>query len=248
MNALTARLGKLLSPEETETFVRSMRHSVAVGSRENIIRDGDEVSGLRILTEGIACRARSMPGGRRAIVGYLLPGDFCDLNAVITGRRNHGVISVTPCRVSEIPLQAFADLSTRPGILRALLWSSVQEEAILREWLANMGQETADHRVAHLLCELRMRLEAIGMSRAGELNLAITQEELGECLGISTVHVNRVMQRLRGDDLIRLKGRMIVIPDIKRLETFAAFDAGYLTPLDPGRVFRNMTAYRMSAE
>jgi len=247
-NALISRLGKLLSPEECESLVRSLRHSVAMASRENIVRDGDEIVSLRVLMDGIACRTRSIPGGRRAIVGYILPGEFCDLNAMITGQRHHTVVSVTPCRVAEIPLAAFTELCTRPGILRAFLWAAALDEAILREWVANMGQETADHRVARLLCELRVRLEGIGLSRGGELNLPITQEELGECLGISTVHVNRVMQRLRADDLIRAKGRMMVVPDIKRLEAFAEFDPSYLAPQDPGRIFRNSMAFKISAE
>jgi CRP-like cAMP-binding protein len=239
-NPLIARLGKMLSLEEAEILVRATRTSTAIAARQSIGRDGEELSGIRVLMEGVACRVRAMPGGRRAIVGYVMPGEVCDLSAVLSGKRRNGILSLTPCQVAEIPRNVFTELCARTSFLRALLAMAAGEEAILREWLANMGQERADRRVAHMLCELRLRLEAAGLCRNSVLHLPVTQEELGESLGISTVHVNRVLQKLRADGLIQFRGRSMVIPDVGKLEAFAEFDPGYLMlPVpEPQRSFR----------
>jgi CRP-like cAMP-binding protein len=239
-NPLIAKLGRMLSPEECDSLTRAMRHAVAVPPRQSILRDGEEAASVRVLLEGIASRVRPMPGGRRAITGYVLPGDFLDLNAVLTGKRLGGIVSLSSCLVAEIPRPVFAELCARTSFLRALLWLAASEEAVLREWLANMGQERAERRVAHLLCELRVRLDSVGICRNGELNMPVTQEELGESLGISTVHVNRVLQKLRSEGLIRFRGRALIIPDAAKLEAFAEFDGGYLmVPVaEPQRMFR----------
>jgi CRP-like cAMP-binding protein len=240
-NPLIAKLSRLLSQEECDSLSRATRHAMAVPPKQSMLRDGEDVPSIRVLLEGVACRVRPMPGGRRAITGFVLPGDFLDLNAVLTGKRLGGIISQSPCLVAEIPRPVFNELCARTSFLRALLWLAASEEALLREWLANMGQERAERRVAHLLCELRLRLEAAGISRGGELNMPVTQEELGESLGISTVHVNRVLQKLRADGLIRFRGRALIIPDAAKLEAFAEFDGSYLTlpTADAaGRVFR----------
>jgi CRP-like cAMP-binding protein len=188
---------------------------------------------VRVLMEGMACRYKMMPCGRRAVTGYVLPGEFLDLGAVITGKSSCSVGSITPCQVAEIPLSALTELTTRPGIMRLLFEAAISEGMILREWLAHMGQELSEKRVARLICELRMRLERVGLFRNGALELPLTQEELGEALGISTVHVNRVLQRLKGDGLIQLHGRTVTIPDIARLEAFADFEQGYLGDNSP---------------
>ncbi len=228
-NPLIAKLGRMLSQEECDSLTRATRHAVAIPPRQSILRDSEDVSSVRVLLDGVACRVRPMPGGRRAITGFVLPGDFLDLNAVLSGKRLTGIHSLSPCLMAEIPRQVFSELCGRTSFLRALLWLAASEEAVLREWLANMGQERAERRVAHLLCELRLRLEAVGICRNGELNMPITQEELGEALGISTVHVNRVLQKLRSEGLIRFRGRSLVIPDAAKLETFAEFEGSYLT-------------------
>jgi CRP-like cAMP-binding protein len=239
-NPLITKLGRMLSPEECDSLTRAMRHAVAVPPRQSILRDNEEASSVRVLLEGVACRVRPMPGGRRAIIGYVLPGDFLDLNAVLTGKRLSGIVSLSPCLVAEIPRPVFGELCARTTFLRALLWLAASEEAMLREWLANMGQERAERRVAHLICELRVRLEAVGIFRNGELNMPVTQEELGESLGISTVHVNRVLQKLRSEGLIRFRGRALIIPDVAKLEAFAEFEGSYLNlPIaEPQRGFR----------
>jgi CRP-like cAMP-binding protein len=228
INPLLEKLGTSVNEEERELLVRLTRKSVPVEARQEVVRDREGAPALHVLMAGMACRYKMMPGGRRAITGYVLPGDLCDLTRALTGNSGHCVVTLVPSIVAEIAPSAVTDLMTRPGILRAMLQFAVAEKACLREWLANMGQELSEKRLAHLLCEFHHRFAAAGLARHGEFQLPLTQEELGESLGISAVHVNRVMQKLKNEDLIRARGRVMLIPDVGRLEHFAEFDPGYL--------------------
>ncbi|HWB96447.1 MAG TPA: Crp/Fnr family transcriptional regulator [Bryobacteraceae bacterium] len=213
---------------ERETLARFTRQTRAVPARQDIAGEQARETMIRVLMDGMACRYKMMPCGRRAVTGYVLPGEFLDLGVIATGKSSASVASLTPCQIAEIPLAALTEVMGRPGVMRALLSAAIAESMILREWLAHMGQELSEKRVARLLCELRLRLERVGLFRNGDLELPLTQEELGEALGISTVHVNRVLQRLKIEGLIRLHGRTVTIPDVARLEAFADFEPDYL--------------------
>jgi CRP-like cAMP-binding protein len=229
-NPLLARLSAYLEGPERDILVRLTQQTRMVDARHDIAQENARETVVRVLMKGMACRYKMMPCGRRAITAFILPGDFCDLAVLTSGRTSAAVVSATNCQLAEIPLAAMSELMERPGMMRALFHTAVAERMVLREWLAHMGQELSEKRVARLLCELRVRLEAAGLSHDGELNLPFTQEELGEALGISTVHVNRVLQRLRIDGLIRLHGRTVIIPDVAELEIFADFEPDYLKP------------------
>ena len=102
------------------------------------------------------------------------------------------------------------------------------EKGTLREWLVNMGQRDADRQMAHLFCELLVRLQVVGCTDANTFAFPISQVDLGDTLGITSVHVNRVLQDLRAQGLIVWKSRQIHIPDVEQLKTFAGFDPSYL--------------------
>jgi CRP-like cAMP-binding protein len=227
-NPFVEKLGDSISREDRELLLRLTRRTVPVEARQEVVRDRDGSPSLHVLMTGMAYRYKMMTGGRRAITGYVLPGDLCDLTRALTGNAGHCVVTVAPSMVAEINPSGFAEMMARPGIARAMLLFTLTEKACLREWLANMGQELSEQRLAHLLCELRHRLNAAGQVRNGEFLLPLTQEEMGESLGISAVHVNRVLQKLKGDDMIRMRGRAVLIPDPARLERFAEFDSAYL--------------------
>ena len=116
----------------------------------------------------------------------------------------------------------------RPHQARALWWATLVDEATLREWLVNVGARDAHARVAHLLCELLLRLRTVGLTNGDKYELPISQVELADTVGLSTVHVNRVLQRLRSLDLITLKGGHLVILDVAKLNEFAGFNPNYL--------------------
>lgn len=200
-----------------------------VGARQDLVAAGETPRFVNVILDGFAYRYKSLADGRRAIVAHLLPGDFCDLHATILGRMDHSITTVSPCTIVRIPHDTVIEVAELyPHIRCALWWATLVDESILREWLVNLGGRPSDQRLAHLLCELYWRLRAVGFVKAGGFKLPLTQEELGETLGITGVHVNRVMQKLREDGLIRRHNRQLSVPDIARLEKFAGFDPTYL--------------------
>lgn len=179
--------------------------------------------------EGFACRYKLLPDGRRQIMAFLVPGDFCDLHVAILGEMDHSIGTSWGCTVVDIPRSTVDDLTANhPRITRALWWATLVDEATLREWLVNMGQRDADRQTAHLFCELLVRLQAVGRASADGFEFPITQEDLADTLGVTSVHVNRVLQEMRGKGLIEWKSKRLRIPDVERLKAFAGFDPKYL--------------------
>ncbi len=231
MTPVTRKLcrGNDLSAGDAAFLDQRISNRRYVKPREDIVSDNDGPGDIRVILEGIACRYKLMAGGRRAIVAYLLPGDFCDLHVSILGRRDHAVATLTGCTVAILAQTTIdAIIQARPALARALWRTTLVDEAVLREWLANLGQRPANRRLVHLICELRMRLEIVGLADRVRLKLPVTQEELGDTLGISSVHVNRVFQQLKHDGLMTVHGRELVIPDLERLEEFGEFVPDYL--------------------
>ncbi|RYF38523.1 MAG: Crp/Fnr family transcriptional regulator [Cytophagaceae bacterium] len=131
--------------------------------------------------------------------------------------------------MAYIPKQTIIDLTDlHPRIARGFWWSTLVDEAILRHWLLNLGQRDAFERVAHLFCELWDRLSQVGLRADDKMDVPLTQEQLGDTLGLTSVHVNRMLQRLRGERLIELSNKSLRILDVNRLRTVAGYDPAYL--------------------
>jgi CRP-like cAMP-binding protein len=200
-----------------------------VGAHVDIVGDGSEVSHTGLLVRGLACRYKILGGGRRAILGFLVPGDFTNLPFPDRQRLDFGVTALTGCEVVDVSCAHLRELASASPRLGAALWALIQmDQAILLRWLTQVGQCPADKRLAHLLCELRERLALVGLADDHSFRLPLTQEELGDALGLSTVHVNRVLQHLRELSMIRTADRTVSIPELGRFETFAEFDPAYL--------------------
>lgn len=200
--------------------------SIKPGS--DILREGDTPSDVHLILEGFACRYKMLPDGTRHIVAYLIPGDFCDLHVFILKAMDHGISTLTRCTVVDIPRPRVLELTERPCIARALWWAALVDEATLREWLVNIGGRSAEKRVAHFLCEILVRLQAVGLVNDGAYEFPLTQTILGETLGLSTVHMNRVLQSLRMENLMTLSHKKLVVPDIDKLKKFSGFNPNYL--------------------
>jgi CRP-like cAMP-binding protein len=174
-------------------------------------------------------RYKVLPDGQRQIMAYLVLGDMCDMHGSILGEMDHSIGALTPCRVAYIPQRAIEELTRRhPRINRALWWATLVDEGTLREWLVTMGRREADQQMAHLFCELLLRLQTVGLATENGFELPVTQDELADTLGLSAVHVNRVLQQLRKDGLISLVGKRLTIHDVERLKALAEFDPTYL--------------------
>lgn len=217
-----------LGPDDQAQLTQAASHRRELAAKEDIIRQGDAPSEVYLVLEGFACRYKLMAGGRRAIVAYLVPGDFSDLHVDLLGRMDHAIGTLQPSVIADLSRVQVESLMLRPTIAHAFRWSTLVDEATAREWLANMGRRPADRQMAHLFCELRVRLATVGEGAPDGYRLPMTQEELADTLGITTVHVNRVLQQLRDAGLIRLAGRQLFIPDVLRLENFAEFVPDYL--------------------
>ena len=184
---------------------------------------------MHVIGSGFACRYKLLPNGSRSIVAYLIPGDMCDLNVSILGAMDHCIGTLGPCEVVRIPRKTIEDLTTnRPTLDRALRWAGLVDEAILREWLVSMGRRSADQQIAHIFCEMLVRLEVVGLVAYGSYHLPITQGDLGDTTGLSNVHVNRVLQGLRARNLIVFRDRRVTIPNYEALTAFAEFRPNYL--------------------
>lgn len=200
----------------------------SVPAKTNIIQEGDAPTDVHLVFSGFACRSKLLPNGKRHIFAYLVAGDFCDLHVFILKAMDHTIETLSPCEFVEISRARVLELTSRPAIARALWWANLVDEATLREWLVNLGQRDAIHRIAHLFCELHLRLDSIGLVTGDEFSLPITQAEIGETMGLSTVHVNRALQDLRRDGLLAFKSGQLVIPDVARLRQMSDFNPNYL--------------------
>ena len=197
---------------------------------EDIVREGDSPDRCSVILEGFACRYKLLPTGKRQILAFHIAGDLCDLQSIALTRMDHSVGAISRCRVGYIlheTIQSWVD--TYPNITRALWRDTLVDAAVFREWIANVGARDALERLAHLLCEIKVRMESIGLLRDGHTyELPLTQAEIGDAIGASLVHVNRVLQELRKEELISFKNRTVVIKDWERLSHVGQFDPSYL--------------------
>ncbi|HYW17351.1 MAG TPA: Crp/Fnr family transcriptional regulator [Allosphingosinicella sp.] len=215
--------------EEDRRDLNSLHKSAReVGARRSIIREGDRPDHVHLMVEGWAARYKLLPDGARQITAFLIPGDFCDLHITILGEMDHGISTLTRSRVAFIHRSRMEDLTERPSLIKAFWWSTLVDEAILRSWIVNVGRRDAYESIGHLFCELYVRMKNVGLVDQQHFDLPLTQEEIGDALGLTSVHVNRVLQRLRSEDLISLRQGVLTILDYRRLEAASGFNSNYL--------------------
>ena len=198
-------------------------------ARSDIACEGENPTVIRLLVSGWACRYKDLPDGRRQIVGFFLPGDFCDLNIYILSELDHSIGALTAVRFYEIEPQQFQEvIDQRPHLVRALLWHEMVSAGIQREWLLSIGQRSPLERLAHLFVELYYRLRAVGLATGLSFDLPITQNHLAEAGGLSVVHLNRTLQEMRREELIELSDRQLRIVNLDQLKRIAMFNSNYL--------------------
>ena len=229
-NPLTRKLETFTPLDEDDRHLLDdiVRASRIVAAGDLIIDEGEEPTDVHLVLEGIACRYKQLPDGGRQIVAYMVPGDLCDMHVFLLDRMDHSIAAMSRCRIADIPRRRIFELCDRPSIQRALWWATLVDEAVLREWIVNMGGRSTEKRLAHFFCEMIVRLRIVGGASADACPFPLTQEVLGETLGLSTVHINRTMQALRGRGLIRKKAKSLSFPDFAALADFADFSPDYL--------------------
>ena len=229
-NALIRKFERLspLNLEDKALLAHSTERSYKVGPHRDIIAEGQAPDDVHLIVSGMACRQKVTETGNRQIVAYLLPGDFCDLHVFILDQMDHTITTLTECQVVDIPRDTILRLTERPAIARALWWATLVDESTLREALVNLGQREAEERMAHFLCEMLTRLDAVGLAADNTFNLPVTQADLGDTLGLSTVHINRTLQKLRSRKLVTVDRSHVTILDPTALKSLCGFNPNYL--------------------
>lgn len=201
----------------------------SVNVRRDLIREGEAPRGVLLIVSGWACRYKMLEDGRRQIVSFLVPGDMCDLHNAVLARMDHSIGAITAVRYVSVSNDALHQLSTdHPRVGEALWWQMLVNVATQREWTINIGQRSAEERIGSLFCELMLRLRAVGLASKTSFDLPLTQNDIAEATGLTSVHVNRMMQQLRASGLISLTGKVMTIPDFSKLKVASLFAADYL--------------------
>jgi CRP-like cAMP-binding protein len=218
-----------IEAEEEAAIRRIVREYRDISADEVFIREGEELTSSTILIEGIMCRYKDLRGGERQITELHVAGDFVDLHSFTLKRLDHDVMALSPSRVAIVPHERLADLTAAyPHLARVYWFSTNLDAAIHREWQLSLGRRSAVSRLAHIFCELEVRLGLVGLTEGGSYALPVTQMDLSECLGLTPVHLNRVLQELRADGLLEFRSGRVTIRDRVRLERLAEFDPNYL--------------------
>ena len=196
---------------------------------QDIVADGARPKQCVVILEGFACRYKLLANGKRQIFSFHIAGDLPDLQSIHLDVMDHALGTLVPTRVGTLSHDVLRTFPrTHPRISDAMWREMLIDAAIFREWIANVGRRDAYTRAAHLLCELFTRMKAVGLTDGQVYEVPLTQEELGDAMGLSTVHVNRTLQELRGNGLIRSLGRKIVVTDWNGLQEAGQFDPTYL--------------------
>jgi CRP-like cAMP-binding protein len=236
--ALALRLDAFtrLSSDDKAAIAKISNTSRVIAPRRDLIREGENPKFAHLMLDGWACRYKTLPDGRRQIVAFFVPGDFCDLNVYVLRQMDHSVGAITRLSVADISREDMDRLTARyPRVAQALWWEALVNAAIQREWTFNVGQRTAYERIAHLLTELFLRLRTVKMTNGTSCDFPLTQNDLADATGLTAVHVNRTLQELRRDGLIELERRQLTILDMQRLMEAAMFNSNYLHLEHEGR-------------
>ena len=218
-----------LSAEDRGAIAMLSRPARVVAPRRDLIREGEHPRYIHLMLDGWACRYKTLPDGRRQILAFFVPGDFCDLNVYVLKAMDHSIGAITRLSVADISREDMDKLTTDyPRVTQALWWEALVNAAIQREWTLNVGQRTAYERIAHLLAELFLRLQTVDLTSGTSCDFPLTQTDIADATGLTAVHVNRTLQELRRDKLIELDRRRLNIPDLQRLMEAAMFNANYL--------------------
>lgn len=218
-----------LSPEDEAAISNLATVTRVIPARRDLIREGARPEFIYLMLDGWACRYKTLPDGRRQIVGFLIPGDFCDLNLYVLREMDHSVGAITRLAIADVSRSDMESLAENyPRVTQALGWESLVNAAIQREWTVNVGQRTAYERIAHLLVELFLRLKSVRLTRGESCDFPLTQNDLADATGLTAVHVNRTLQELRRQRLIVLEHKRLAIPDLEGLMDAAMFNPNYL--------------------
>jgi len=230
-DALIAKLESVadLTAREREALAALPMRAQDVRADQDIVREGDRPSQCCLVVEGFACRFKFTEKGKRQIFAFHTPGDVPDLLSLHLRTMDHSLGTVSPCRLAFIQHEHLRALLREQPRLVDLFWrDTLIDGSIFREWMLGIGRRDARTRLAHFFCEMFARLEAVGRTDGGRAPLPLTQTEIADALGLSTVHINRVLQELRRDGLVAWEDAVLTVLDPAGLAQAGEFDPVYL--------------------
>ena len=216
---------------EDRAALLALPHSVKrFEAHHYIVRERDEATHSCLMVSGFSVRHKIVGGGFRQIVAIHMKGEMVDLQNSLLGTADHSVQMLTEGHVAMVPREEIVRIAfDRPAVGKALWIDTLVDGSIFRDWIANVGRRNARARIAHLLCEFSLRLQHAGLAAEGAYQLPMTQEQLGDATGLTSVHVNRTIKALEAEGLIsRISPRAITIGNWKNLADAGDFDSGYL--------------------
>jgi len=219
-----------ISPEE-EAFIRAgVKDVIKAKADRVVVREKQDLDVSMILLSGIAARRKDMRDGRRQYTELHVAGDFTDLHSFTLKRLDHDVVALSDCTFGLIPHTHLNEMTDKYPHLTRVYWFGTNLDACIhRQWALSLGSRSAIERMAHLFCEMYLRLEIVGLVRGGcTYDFPVSQVELGEMIGVTSVHTNRTLQEMRRQGLVEFAGGVVTIKDIKALKRAAQFDDAYL--------------------
>ena len=218
-----------LSDADRMWLAKALGSGRQIAPRTDIVREGDDPRAVNVVLDGWACRYKQFSDGRRQIVSLLLPGDPCDPHVFLLDQMDHTISALTPVTLAQIPGSTLQDLTARsPTLDLAFHREALATAAVQREWTFSLGCRTGIERLAHLFCEIHARLSAVDLATENACPLPLTQTDLADALGQTSVHINRTLKELRGMGLVSLGKRRLTIHDPAGLARIARFEPGYL--------------------
>src|SRR3954471_610209 len=207
-----------LSQDEQQTIRALPSRIEECAKGHHLVHEGSSPTESCLLLTGMAFRYRALADGRRQIISLHIPGDFVDLHSFVLHPMDHSIATAVASRVARVPHEHLnLVLERHPRLARALMWDMALDAATFREWMVGLGRRSAYERLAHLFCELYYRMKMVHLVRDGAFDMPLSQSALGDVCGLSSVHVNRSLQSLRGDGLVVNEKGRVAIPDIGKL-------------------------------
>jgi CRP-like cAMP-binding protein len=226
---LKLRARDIVDEEEEQVLRRSISSVKELPAGRVIVRSGMTLSESTLLFDGFVCRYKDLADGQRQIMEIHVPGDFLDLHGFLLKRIDHNVAAMTPVRYASVPHDALRKISEDyPHLTRILWFSTLLDAAIHREKILSIGRRSAVARIGHILCELYVRLKLVGLAGENRYPLPLKQADLADASGLTSVHVNRMLRKLRNDEILTFRGGEVVIHDWERLQRVAEFNPIYL--------------------
>ena len=218
-----AEAGDLLALKALPYTLRQFRLN------QTVLREGDRPGECCLIAEGFCFRSKTIADGKRQILSIHIPGDLPDLQSLRLATMDHDLVALSDCTLAFIGHAALKDLIFARPTVGDIFWrDTLVDAAVFREWIVNVGQRAAHNRLAHLIVELRERLRLIGHVTGNTFAMPLTQEQLGEAMGVTSVHTNRIIRQLRIDGVLDVQRGTVKILNERKLQEVAEFDGRYL--------------------